>query len=325
MRDQPDAMNSEMPASPSTFSMSPERLLPRDLASLQRDTWAVMKLHPAVFIGLPAAALGGVDVIASLGLPGYGSGIAQLVVMAWVSVMLLAAVKAVGNGATPTVRAILKEDGLSPILITTLTCNLLVGLACMFFLLPGIWLGTLWLLAIPAVYFEGKGAGAARTSSATLVRGRGTFRLLLWSQLTGLWLGLGYLCNFGGAVLFASDNAVVSLVVGVVFGVPLSVISGGLVIASGLLYLELVGTPLQHPVGLELRTKSGERLPAPLSTGRAGLGAIIAVGLAGLFLGGPFVAVKLWVNASPETAWDVLKDSPIAVSIFYGDDVPGEG
>jgi hypothetical protein len=329
--------SSTAPSSSSAFVGTPDVVPgPRDLAALQRDTLAVMKKAPAVFVLLPAlaflpfdfvnevvsSAVGGDDVDGALrGLRAYhrfGQWI-ELGVGSLVAATVLSATVAVGEGRIPTMAEALKTGAAAwgRALKTTFISGVLVGFATLLFIVPGLVYGTRYMLAVPASIVDGLDQGEARAKSTALVQERGAFRLFCWGFAAVFsWYMLSLVPTMTASLLVPSISPVADAAVNAVVAAAWNIVGAGLVVAAGLLYLELSGRTLQWPVGLALRDERGGRLTGPRGTGQLGLALVGGVaGLAALVLV-PLIAVSLWFLFAPESAAAAIDGSPLLTEAF---------
>jgi len=328
---------SPLPSSSSSFVGTPGVVPgPRDLAALQRDTLAVMLKSPAVFVLLPAlaflpfdflnelvsSAVGGDDPDTALrGLRTYhriGQWI-ELGVGSLVAATVLSATVALGEGRTLSMGEALKAGSAAwgRALKTTFISGLLAGLASLLFLVPGLVLGTRYMLAVPAAVVDGLEQQEARAKSTTLVQERGTFRLFCWGFAAVFsWYMLSLVPTMTASLLVPSISPLADAAVNAVVAAAWNVVGAGLVVAAGLLYLELSGRTLQWPVGLSLRDAQGGRIVGPTASGQVGLAVVGAfAGLAALVLV-PLIAVSLWFLLAPESAAAAIDGSPLLTSAF---------
>jgi hypothetical protein len=326
------------PSSPSTFAIGPDRVPgPRDLAALQRDTLAVIARAPAIFVLLPAVlflpfdfanewvsnAVGGDDVDGALRSLRVYRRIGQWIelgVGSFVVATVLSATVAVGEGRIPTLREALASgrDAWGRALKTTFVTGLVVGLATLLFVVPGLFLATRSMLAVPAAVIDGADSAAARARSSELVKGRGTFRLFLWATAALLsWSLLSLLPAFCVAlVLPDATPPVLESALLALCSAAWNVVGAGLVVAAGLLYLELTERRLLWPVGLELRSSDGCQRQGPTGTGQTGLVVVgVLAGLAALVLV-PLLAFAVWYLVSPEAVTDFMGRSALFNALF---------
>lgn len=332
---------SSSPSTPSSFVTGPDRVPgPRDLAGLQRDTLTIMARNPAIFIALPvlafllfdfineliSTAVGGEDAAGTLqGIRAYhkvGQWI-ELGVGSLVAATVLQAIVAVGEGRTPGVVDAVKAGGAAwgRALKTTFVSGFIVGLASLLFLVPGFFFATRYMLAVPASVMDGLDGTAARSKSSELVKDRGTFRLFLWGAAALFsWYMLSMVPTVTVSFLlpFVAPDAPAVLEAGVnaLLAGAWNIVGAGLVVAAGLLYLELTGRSLQWPAGLELRGSDGRRVVGPTGTGQVGLVAV--GGFAGLsaLLVIPLVAFGLWFLFDAEGATSFVDNSPVVGQVF---------
>ncbi len=173
------------------------------IAELLRGMIEVLRAHGApmvwiiLVVGVPLRAIG---VGASLLIAGsdseyaYNVGIvADLIVSLLVSVVVTAACLHValqaraGHQVTWAQGLAVAATLILPLAVITVLVTLgLVG-GLLLFVLPGIWLGVLWSLAVPVLVVEGKRSTGALRRSSALVRGRwwSTFGALLVGYLLG--------------------------------------------------------------------------------------------------------------------------------------------
>jgi hypothetical protein len=309
---------------------------PRDLAALQRDTLAVMRKAPAVFVLLPAlvflpfdflnelvsSAVGGDDVDGALrGLRAYyriGQWI-ELGVGSLVAATVLPATVAVGEGRIPTMGEAVKAGAAAwgRALKTAVISGVIAGFATLLFILPGLVYGTRYMLAVPASVIDGLDQREARAKSTALVQERGAFRLFCWGFAAVFsWYMLSMVPTMTTSLLVPSISPVADAAINAVAAAAWNIVGAGLVVAAGLLYLELSGRTLQWPVGLALRDARGGRLAGPRGTGQLGLAVVGGVaGLAALVLA-PLIAVSLWFLLAPESAAAFIDGSPLLTSAF---------
>jgi hypothetical protein len=333
---------SSAPSSSSAFVGTPDVVPgPRDLAALQRDTLRVMAKAPAVFVLLPAlaflpfdflnelvsSAVGGDDAEGALrGLRAYhriGQWI-ELGVGSLVAATVLSATVALGEGRALSMGEALKAGAAAwgRALKTTFISGVLAGLASLLFLVPGLVLGTRYMLAVPASVIDGLEQQEARAKSTALVQERGTFRLFCWGFAAVFsWYMLSLVPTMTASLLLPSISPVADAALNAAVAAAWNVVGAGLVVAAGLLYLELSGRSLQWPVGLALRDAQGGRLTGPSGTGQLGLA--VVGGLAGLFalVLVPLIAVSLWFLMAPESATAAIDGSPLlsqAFELFFG-------
>jgi len=328
---------SSAPSSSSTFVGTPATVPgPRDLAALQRDTLALMRKAPALFVLLPvvvflpfdfinelvSSAVGGDDAEGALrGLRTYhrvGQWI-ELGVGSLLAATLLSATVAIGEGRTMSMGEALKAGSAAwgRALKTTFISGAIAGIATLFFIVPGLVLGTRYMLAVPASVIDGLEQRDARAKSTSLVQERGTFRLFCWGFAAVFsWYVLSLVPTMTVGMLMPSISPVADAAINALRSAPWNIVGAGLVVAAGLLYLELSGRSLQWPVGLALRDARGGRLTGPQSTGQVALAVVGGVaGLCALLLV-PLIAVSVWFLVAPEEAAATLDSSPLLNSAF---------
>lgn len=331
-----DHRSSSTPSTSSAFVGTPDVVPgPRDLAALQRDTLAVMARSPAVFVVLPALLFLPFDFLNELVSSAVGDDpdnslkalrtyhrIGQWIelgVGSLVAATVLTATVAIGEGRIPTMGEALKAGAAawSRALKTTFISGAMVGLASLLFIVPGLVLGTRYMLAVPASVVDGLDQREARAKSTDLVLERGAFRLFWWGFAAVFsWYILSLVPTMTASLLMPSISPVADAVVSAVFAAAWNVVGAGLVVAAGLLYLELSGRALRWPVGLVLRDERGGRLTGPQGTGQLGLALVGGVaGLAALVLV-PLIAVSLWFLIAPESAAAVIDGSPLLIEAF---------
>ncbi len=78
----------------------------------------------------------------------------------------------------------------------SLSVGLLVGLACLALIVPGILLAIRWSLAVPAKVLEGKDVGAAMSRSSELTRGSRGRIFVIWILFILVSFGLSFLLRW---------------------------------------------------------------------------------------------------------------------------------
>lgn len=323
------APTSTGPVTSSAFVSAPDRVDgPRDLAALQRDTLAVLRRAPLVFVLLPAllflpfnllnelvsSSMGGEDWARGLRTYYRISDWIELGVGTLVAATVLRALLVVGGGRVPGVMEALREGVTfwGQAVRTAFVTGIIVGLGTLLLVVPGLIWGTRYMLSVPAAVIDGVDGGTARARSSELVRTRGALRLFLW----------GFAATFSWYVLSAVPSSVAMLFLPEVpLGVEAAinailagfsnVVGAGLVVAVGILYLELSGRSAVWPAGLELHARDGGRVPGPTSSGETGL--VVVGSLAGLaaLLILPLVALSLWFAFDPEAAGELIHKSAL--------------
>jgi hypothetical protein len=257
----------------------------------------------------------------------------ELIVGTLVAATVLRALVAVGEGRTPTIGGALGEGakawGLA--VKTTFVTSILAGLATLLFVVPGLFVATRYMLAVPASVIDGLDTGDARKKSWDLVKDRGTGRMFLWAVAAIFsWYMLVFVVQVVAGVALPTLPPLAEAVKLAVLSVGAHVVGAGLVIAAGILYLELVGghEQLLWPVGQSLRTAGGQRVAGPRSSGQLGLIAVgAAAGLAAL-LALPIVAVGAWVLIDEEGFEDFVDEHPAlgdAFAAIFGEQGSGLG
>ncbi|MEA2497231.1 MAG: hypothetical protein QOJ29_5142 [Thermoleophilaceae bacterium] len=140
------------------------------------------------------------------------------------------------------------------LLWTALLVLIGVALGSLAFLIPGLVLGTMWAVAVPAVVYEVRTAPQALSRSAQLVRGQGwrVFGILLVTVL----------------ILFVADGALAAAATGI-SGSKVVLAVGNLIssaltapmlaLASAVLYLELVKLKGEPPPPADMASFNRER------------------------------------------------------------------
>jgi hypothetical protein len=162
---------------------SPER----SFSNLHLDLWQVVRSNPVLFILFPVLVWYPFGLLAEYlelsaggGSPnefrayGWLNYLAELLVGAWVSAVVFNGVRRLAVGPALTVRDAIvdgsRQYGL--FLKTAWSVSWRVGLASLFFLVPGGVLSVWYALAAPATAFEGKSGADAVRASRELMKGR---------------------------------------------------------------------------------------------------------------------------------------------------------
>jgi hypothetical protein len=152
-------------------------------------------------------------------------------------------------------------------------------LALLLFIVPGIYLFVCFSLVVPVAVFEDlRGVDALKRSRA-LVQQRGVwavfgYALALYAVYFVLSLAPSFVVSFGLELLEVSEHWAVSALT----SMPINVLTTAVSIGATLVYLDASGQRAISPVGTELVTNDGRRLPTPRG-GFAGLllAAVLAV------------------------------------------------
>ncbi|HEU4449736.1 MAG TPA: hypothetical protein VFR63_07120 [Gaiellaceae bacterium] len=147
-----------------------------------REAWELWKGHWRHFATIAlvvyvVVALIGILLVASLGL--LGALLALLVTLAgafWLQGTLIEAVRDVRDGrADLSVKATFERvlPRLNRIALAGIVLAVAIGLGFILFVVPGLFLMTIWLMVIPAIVLEDRGLGEAFDRSRELVRGNG--------------------------------------------------------------------------------------------------------------------------------------------------------
>lgn len=327
------------PSSPSAFSGVPVRLEgPRDRASLQRDVLTLMARYPLVFVLLPVAiflpfdalsdyasgAVGDGDVMRELQASNRFSRIIELVAGSLMAASILEGVRIAANGTAPTLGAAL-SGGVrlwGRALKTMFVTGLIVGLATLLFIVPGLILGTRYMLAVPAGVLDNLDTAAARARSSELVGKRGAWRLFLWAFAAILsWYVLALVPAFLGGVL--PFDGLLGCVARALMGSGINVVGAGFLVGTALLYLELSGRAAVWPVGAELVTPDGRRVAPPRRSGQLGVALVGATAGLALLVVGPLMSLFVWLALSPESASEFVAEHPVledALVTLFGDE-----
>ena len=336
-------MTTTAPTSSAAFPSNPDHLSgPRDLAALQRDTLALLRQHPRIFIVLPAVLFFPFDFANEYisGLMGGDDGLEgaraylrisrwiELVVGTLVAAAMLEGVRIAARGDTPRLAAVMSQalQTWGRALRTTFVTGLIVGLCMLLLIVPGLIVGTRFMLAVPASVLDGLDGEKARRRSAELVADRGALRLFAWAfAATVSWYVLGMFSSMllSLAPVILGIEGLLATLISTVGAAFVNVVAAALVVAAGLLYWELAGQRALWPVGVDLVTGDGHRIPPPAGSGQRGLAVVGA--LAGLCLLPliPLVTFGVWSLAAPEQAAAFLDDRPAlleAVSAIFPDD-----
>jgi hypothetical protein len=330
--------SSALPSSSSSFVGTPDVVPgPRDLAGLQRDTFALMKKAPTIFVLFPILAFLPFDfaneLISTLvsgdsdepgaafaGFRAYHriSQWIELGVGSYVAATVLSAMVAIGEGRTPTLGEAMKVGGTAwgRAVHTTFISGLIIGLSTLLFLIPGLVMATRYVLAVPASVIDGLAQTEARAKSTALVQERGAWRLFLWSAAAVLsWNLVPMVPVVAASWLTPTISPGVDAAVSALWSSVWNVVGAGLVIAAGLLYLELSGRSLQWPIGMSLRDAQGARLAGPAGTGQAGLVAVgVAAGLSCLVVV-PAMVLSVAFLVAPDSVASVMAQSPLLTSL----------
>jgi hypothetical protein len=331
--------SSALPSSSSSFVGTPDVVPgPRDLASLQRDTFALMKKAPTIFVLFPILAFLPFDfaneLISALvsgdsdepgaafaGIRAYSriSQWIELGVGSYVAATVLSAMVTIGEGRTPTLGEAMKVGGTvwGRAVHTTFISGLIIGLSTLLFLIPGLVMATRYVLAVPASVIDGLAQTEARAKSTALVQERGAWRLFLWSAAAVLsWNLVPMVPVVAASWLTPTVSPGVDAAVSALLSSVWNVVGAGLVVAAGLLYLELSGRSLQWPVGMSLRDAQGARLAGPAGTGQAGLVAVgVAAGVS-FILVIPAMILSVAFLVAPDSVASVMAQSPLLTSLI---------
>jgi hypothetical protein len=331
--------SSALPSSSSSFVGTPDVVPgPRDLASLQRDTFALMKKAPTIFVLFPILAFLPFDfaneLISALvsgdsdepsaafaGIRAYSriSQWIELGVGSYVAATVLSAMVAIGEGRTLTLGEAMKVGGTAwgRAVHTTFISGLIIGLSTLLFLIPGLVMATRYVLAVPASVIDGLAQTEARAKSTALVQERGAWRLFLWSAAAVLsWNLVPMVPVVAASWLTPTVSPGVDAAVSALLSSVWNVVGAGLVVAAGLLYLELSGRSLQWPVGMSLRDAQGARLAGPAGTGQAGLVVVgVAAGVS-FILVIPAMILSVAFLVAPDSVASVMAQSPLLTSLI---------
>ncbi len=330
--------SASLPSSSSSFVGTPDVVPgPRDLAGLQRDTFALMKKAPTIFVLFPIVAFLPFDFINEL-ISGLVSGDSddpsavlkgmrayhrisqwiELGVGSFVAATVLSATVAIGEGRVPTLREATKAGSTAwgRAIVTTFMSGLIIGLSTLLLLIPGLVMATRYVLAVPASVIDGLAQAEARAKSTELVKERGAWRLFLWSTAAVLsWNLVPMVPMLVGSWATPAISPGVDAALSALWSSVWNVVGAGLVVAAGLLYLELSGRSLQWPVGMSLRDAEGARVAGPTGTGHGGLVAVgVAAGLS-FILVVPVMLVSIAFLVAPDSVASVMAQSPLLTSL----------
>lgn len=332
-----------VPSSPTSFHAVPDRLQgPRDLAALHRDVLALLRQYPLVFVGLPALvffpldllnelvsrAAGGDDPLQELQVYVRVSRWIELGAGTFVAASVLEGLRIASRGEAPTFGAVWRGGGRTwgRALKTTFITGFIVGLGTLLFIVPGLILGTRYMLAVPASVLDGLESGRARERSSELVVQRGALRLFAWAFAAAVsWYVLAMVPSLvATATPFVATDGMASALLMTIAGASVNVVAAALVVAAGMLYLELSGQAAVWPVGGELVGPDGRRVPPPATSGHRQLAAVgVSAGLALVILL-PLWSIALWFAFEPEGAAAFLEQHPAleraAIAVFGGDE-----
>jgi hypothetical protein len=329
-------MNEPLHAPVSGFHGSPDRLDgPRDLAALHRDAWSVMKRHAGFFVAFPllaqlpfdvlsecVALAAGDDVLQSIKLADRVQRIVGLLWGTYVVMLLMHGLVIAGEGGTPTVREAMKRarGTYGRVVNTTFVVGILTTLSAFLLIVPAFFFATRWMFAVPAAALDGKDRAGARATSSELVMGRGTFRLFLYAfAMMVTYYVIALTPALVGGFLTAEVTGVPSAVLTALLSIPINLALTGLAVGAGLLYLELSGRELLHPVGLGLVDAQGRRAEAPASSGQLGLAVIGVLGGLLLLVFIPLMVISIWAIVDADSAGAALQGAPAWMLSLLGE------
>ncbi len=272
-----------------------------------------MRAHPMIFVVLPALAWMPFDVIAEFATAqfvGRTSGdnlkdmmqqlrliqqinnLGNLIVGFALMGTFAHALREISLGNTPKVGSSVAA-GFSfwrPVIGVSILSGFLGVLAMLAFIVPGIYLLTCWALVIPVIVFEQHRGYDALKRSRELVRSRGFFTVLGYTAAFYLvYLVLSLTPSMLVSTAFELTNTPEPWFISALTTIPVNIVTSALVIGAVFLYVDASDTRALTPVGSDLLTDSGQRLPPPRTTGRPGL--IIATFLAAVSLA--FISVSI--------------------------------
>jgi len=265
---------------------SPDRLSgPRDLAQLHRDVWAVMRARPMVFALLPAllwlpfdllsefVTANDDNLLAQLSMAQKIGNIGNLAVGIFLMTLFPVVLKEMGAGRQPGLgEASSRATSLwGRVLWVSIISGFFGGLALLLFIVPGIYLFVCFSLVAPVAVFEDLRGGDVLKRSRALVQQRGFWAVFgygvaFYAVYIVLSLAPGMVVSFGLELLEVPEHWALSALT----SMPINIVSSALVIGATLVYLDASGHRALSPVGTDLVTNDGRRLPLP-SGGLAGL------------------------------------------------------
>jgi len=292
---------------------SPDRLAgPRDLAQLHRDVWAVLRARPLIFVVLPAllwlpfdlltefVTANDDDLVSQLRVAQKIGNVGNLAVGIFLMTLFPVVLKEMAAGRQPGLgdasSQAMKLWG--RVLGASIMSGILGVLALLLFIVPGIYLFVCFSLVAPVAVFETLRGSEVLSRSRALVQQRGFLAVLgygvaFYAVYLVLSLAPGMAISFGLELLEVPEHWVLTAMT----SMPINIVSSALVIGATLLYIDASGQRALSPVGTDLVTDDGRRLPAPRS-GLAGL--VVATVLSAVVLGavGALIAAEIAANDS---------------------------